>query len=71
MNDPGKYDEACTQARIATRAVGVLLVVIEGDKGTGFSVQTHDKEVLHVLPAILRLTADEIERENRRRAMDA
>ena len=66
QNAPGKYDEACTQARLATNAVGVLLMVIDGDKGTGFSVQTLEPRLLHTLPTILRITADEIERQNRK-----
>jgi hypothetical protein len=36
---PGKYDDACAAARIATGARGVFLIVIEGNHGNGFSCQ--------------------------------
>ena len=62
LNGPGKYDEACTTVREMTGAVGVVLIVIEGDKGNGFSVQTLEPDLLPVLPAMLRVIADEISR---------
>lgn len=61
-NGPGKYDDACTDAREATRAVACVLIVLEGDKGNGFSVQTLEPALLPVLPALLRQVADEISR---------
>jgi hypothetical protein len=61
---PGKYDEECTRARVATGAVGVVLIVIEGKRGSGFSVQVHDVADLQpgVLANMLRTVADELER---------
>jgi hypothetical protein len=61
-NGPGKYDDACTLAREATSAVACILIVLEGDKGNGFSVQTLEPDLLPVLPALLRQVADEISR---------
>jgi hypothetical protein len=37
---PGKYDAACTAARLATDAEAVVLVVFNGRGGHGFSVQS-------------------------------
>ena len=38
---PGKYDDICTEVREKTNAQGgVLLVILDGDKGSGFSCQT-------------------------------
>ena len=36
---PGKYDEMCTDIRIITKAAGVLLIVLDGDRGSGFRVR--------------------------------
>lgn len=59
---PGKYDEACSEARRSTKAVGVLLVVLEGEHGSGFSAQLpHELRV--AIPATLRSVADQIERD--------
>lgn len=58
----GKYDDACTLARKATGAAGVLLIVVEGKFGPGFSVQA-TPDVIKRLPALLRSLADGIERD--------
>jgi hypothetical protein len=56
----GKYDDACTAARIATEARAVVLVVIGGRDGSGFSVQgLGDTPAL--FPQLLRDMANEIE----------
>jgi hypothetical protein len=39
MQGPGKYDAWCTQVREGTRAEGVVLLVLNGERGSGFSVQ--------------------------------
>lgn len=36
---PGKYDELCMQAREQAQAEGVVMIVIQGRHGSGFSVQ--------------------------------
>lgn len=57
---PGKYDAACTEARLRTQAAGVVLIVFNGAAGSGFSVQAVP-DLLIDLPAILRAMADGIE----------
>ena len=42
LNGPGKYDDITTLVRDVTEAQGVLVVVIGGNKGQGFSVQGSD-----------------------------
>jgi hypothetical protein len=59
---PGKYDVAASNARLETLATGVVLMVINGVHGHGFSVQVR-LEDLPGLPALLRTMADEIERD--------
>lgn len=57
---PGKYDDWCTKVREETQAEGVILVVIGGEKGSGFSCQL-TLEDLSGIPVVLRTIADEIE----------
>jgi hypothetical protein len=39
MIGPGKYDDACTAARVAANAEVAIVMILNGDKGSGFSVQ--------------------------------
>ena len=57
MIGPGKYDDACTAARIRTKASGLLLIVIDGADGDGFSCQTNDPALLARLPGLLEAVA--------------
>lgn len=58
---PGKYDMLCTMARVMANAEGAILLVINGERGTGFSVQgpleLHEKipELLEELAKKIRL----------------
>jgi hypothetical protein len=58
---PGKYDELCTKVREETNADTVLVIVLGGVKGSGFSMQTREMKISVLVPAILRDTADQIE----------
>ena len=52
MFGPGKYDD-CTVARDEAGAVAVVLIVINGEHGNGFSCQTHDLTLPAKIPDIL------------------
>jgi hypothetical protein len=56
----GKYDEECTSVRETTGAEGVILIVIDGLKGSGFSMQA-SLDITLRLPAVLRRVANSIE----------
>jgi hypothetical protein len=58
---PGKYDEETTLLREKTEAKGVVLLIFNGKKGSGFSCQA-PLELQLRLPAILREMAEEIEK---------
>lgn len=60
LNDPGKYDDTCTVARESTDAECVILMVVKGKLGSGFSIQATNKEVLLGTPDILEHVAKEI-----------
>jgi len=51
------YDSECELVMGATRALGVLLVVVDGEAGSGVSFKTHDAELMRVLPAMLESIA--------------
>ena len=58
---PGKYDDLATQVREAAEAPAVVVIVIKGNRGSGFSVQA-SADLTASLPALLRHIADEIDR---------
>jgi hypothetical protein len=59
---PGKYDDLATYCREQSHAHGVILIVIEGDKGSGFAVQA-DLLTMLKQPEMLRSMADDIEKD--------
>ena len=61
MNE-GVYDDLCTMVRDITNAEGVVLIVFEGDKGSGFSIQARLSLGLK-LPGILEKMAAELRKE--------
>lgn len=60
MMGPGKYDDLCTQVRTQAKARGAMVIILEGDKGSGFSVQL-DATLMVGFPEVLRKVADEID----------
>jgi hypothetical protein len=63
---PGKYDHVATLARTATNAQAVVVIIVDGDEGSGFSVQATPRFVeggeSDVLVKVLRDVADQIEK---------
>jgi hypothetical protein len=60
VNGPGKYDDLATLVQTSTQARGVIVIVIGGNRGEGFSCQA-TLEVTLAIPAMLRSIADQIE----------
>jgi hypothetical protein len=60
MLGPGKYDAEATAAFEQTEAQGVILIVLGGNRGHGFSAQV-TAEAMAAIPALLRAVADQIE----------
>lgn len=56
---PGKYDDVCTHVREETQAQGVIVLVLNGKFGSGFSMQA-DLETTANLPTILENIAAQI-----------
>lgn len=59
----GKYDDDAEELLRKHSARTVLLMVIGGDKGQGFSMSTVDHRMLNLIPGILRYVADDIEQQ--------
>jgi len=57
---PGKYDDIATVVRTQAKAEGVLLLVVNGARGSGFSAQL-SLDLTLTLPTILRDLAKQIE----------
>lgn len=64
MIGPGIYDDHCTRVREETKALAAILIVLEGEDGTGFSVQAPLPVVL-LLPQLLRELADKVEAKHK------
>lgn len=62
FNGPGKYDQVCTDVFAETEAKLVGLIVIDGKKGSGFSVQGDINNILK-LPEYLRDIARQIDEQ--------
>lgn len=65
---PGKYDTECEQVLRSTDADMVLVIVLGGVRGAGFSasIRADMPVLLRAVPGILRVTADAIERDTAR-----
>ena len=57
---PGKYDRTTTMVRNVTQARGVVVIVVDGLRGSGFSVQA-TADIVKDLPNLLRHVAEQIE----------
>jgi len=57
---PGAYDAEAEIIRERTRARGVLLIVIHGDRGNGFECHVTGEDAV-LIPGALRRLADIIE----------
>lgn len=61
---PGKYDDLCTMVKEQSQAEGVVLIIVGGNKGVGFSAQLTAPQMVS-LPLVLRNIADKIEEDYR------
>ncbi len=61
---PGKYDDICTLVREKTDAEAVVVVIINGNRGAGFSVQGHQPAVVY-LPDLLDMVSKSIRKDSK------
>lgn len=57
---PGKYDAQATYVRETSGAQAVVVIVLEGSQGSGFSVQAHEHIQPEHLASLLEMTAAQI-----------
>jgi len=62
MIGPGNYDAECTELRERLNADGAILVIVQGERGNGFSCQIPGY-LISEMPTILRNVADAMEAE--------
>ena len=65
MIGPGKYDELCSLVRDRAKARGVIVLVLDGENGSGFSAQT-DGPTLLAIPDMLESMAAQIRADLKR-----
>lgn len=58
---PGKYDDVTTAILLDLEASGVLVGVIGGKRGSGFSISLASPSMAPVVVSVLRSIADELE----------
>jgi len=58
----GRYGGVATEVLLETQADGIIMIVLNGNLGSGFSVAVAEDIVLNV-PNALRRLADEIEQD--------
>jgi hypothetical protein len=58
----GAYDDECEALLHQLHATGVVLIVVGGTKGHGFSVTIRNAGLIKPLAAVLREVADKMER---------
>lgn len=67
---PGKFDKECEQLLMLNSADAVMVAVLGGPKGSGFSIAVtkwNKAPVMQALPGVLRSIADQIESDNKSR----
>lgn len=55
-----KYNDECTELIEKLHARLVLLIVLDGERGTGFAAAARDPVIVPHVPQILRSVADQI-----------
>jgi hypothetical protein len=64
MLGPGKYDDLASALLRSTQAEGIILMVLDGARGSGMSCKLHP-DLDAKLPLLLRTLAAMIEKEHR------
>lgn len=67
---PGKYDKECEEILLRDHADVVLVIVIGGKRGDGFSLSGVNPFVIPNIAAILRHVADSIEQTLRQKGQN-
>ena len=60
----GKYEDIMEKAKTAARAEAVVLIVLNGTDGSGFSLQA-ESGLRELLPSVLRQVAENISKQTR------
>jgi hypothetical protein len=58
----GKYDDLCTYVREQAKAMTAIIIVLDGEHGSGFSLQSHVENSRAFLPDLLETMAADIRR---------
>lgn len=59
----GKYDDLCVEVLRKTNADCAIVLVVNGNRGNGFSVNSLDHDFIFILPDILEDIASQIRQD--------
>lgn len=62
----GKYDAECELLLAVTGGLTTCVIVVDGRRGTGFSMSTRDPRHVGMLVSVLRDVADQLEADARK-----
>lgn len=62
---PGRYDDEAENLIKKLDAEMVIVCVLNGNKGSGFSVVSYSQEVVDKMPSVLRGMADQMDNDNK------
>jgi hypothetical protein len=66
FGEGGKYDAQCEQVLRNTKAEACVVIVLGGEKGSGFSVSVTNLSAARAIPDLLRTVAQDMEADLRR-----
>lgn len=64
-DDKGNYDDESRELLIKYGANATLVIILGGERGTGFSFSAMRPEMAQLIPTVLRRVADEIEGDSK------
>lgn len=59
----GKYEPECTQAMQASNAAACVLIILDGDRGSGFSISARVNVPPSTIASLLRQVATELDKQ--------
>lgn len=60
---PGKYDKECELVRVSTNAECAIVIIVNGEKGSGFSMQSSQLLMIETVPELLENIARQLKED--------
>lgn len=69
-HSPGIYDDLCTNLRQETDADAVIIIIVNGSRGNGISLQSLGTEPINQIPKLLERLIDQVRDDLRKAKQD-